>query len=69
MTTKDTLIRSYITTTSGMRGSFAVLVGDFIDENGNKFTEPIITSAFAGTAEDAIKDAKEWAKAEELPFV
>ena len=66
---KEKLIKQYITTTSGMRGSFAVLMGEFINEKGNKWHEPISTSPFSGTSEKARIDGKQWAEAEELEFI
>ncbi|MFA5151764.1 MAG: hypothetical protein WC554_04300 [Clostridia bacterium] len=65
---EERCIRRYITTTSGMRGSFAVLMGVFSDGKG-EWAEPILTSPFSGTSKEARKDADDWAKAEGLEVV
>lgn len=59
-------IKQFLTVSSGMRGSFAVLMGTFVDDKGRQYTEPILTSAFSGTSEEARRDANEWAEAEGL---
>jgi hypothetical protein len=58
------IINRYITVTSGMRGYFAVMI---TDEDG--FEQPDRTSPFSSQDKDeAIEDAKEWAKSECLSF-
>jgi hypothetical protein len=54
----------YITTTSGMRGWFAVMIDD-----SDGFPEPV-TSGIGSykTQAEAEVEARQWAKAEELPF-
>ncbi len=57
--------KRYITTTSGLRGFFAVV----IEEDYLGFAEPIITSPFSHPhKEQAERDAKEWAKSENIPY-
>ena len=58
----------YITTTSGMSGYFAILVGKFEDE-----PEPYYDIISTGigrykTKDEAIEEAKQWAEADELEF-
>ena len=65
---KERCIERYITVTSGLRGSFAVLVGVF-ECNGRTYSDVIQTSPFSGTSEQARQDAKDWAKAEELEVI
>jgi hypothetical protein len=54
----------YVTTTHGMRGYFAVLIDD-----SPGFPEPVNTGIGSyETPEGAKQEAKDWARAEELPY-
>lgn len=54
----------HVTVTSGLRGYFAVLIGNF-----DGFPEPIQTSPITcKTFKEAEQDAKYWAKAEGIPY-
>jgi len=54
----------YVTTTSGMRGFFAVLVDD-----SDGFPEPVQSGIGSyKTAEEAAGEAIDWARAEGLEF-
>ena len=61
---------TFITVTQGMSGYFAVMVGwswEEVEEEG--FYEPV-TTGFGRykEKEDAVREAKEWADAEELEY-
>jgi hypothetical protein len=54
----------YVTTTSGMRGCFAVLIDD-----SDGFPEPVQTGIGSyKTDTEAAREAKDWALAEGLEF-
>lgn len=54
----------YITTTHGMRGFFAVMIDD-----SDGFPDPFMTGHGSyKNSEDAKKEAKDWAKAEEMEY-
>jgi hypothetical protein len=56
----------YVTTTSGMRGRFAVLLA-WNEEQGG-FYEPMATGETCATFEEAQQYAKDWAEAEEVEY-
>ena len=54
----------YVTTTSGMRGWFAVLIDD-----SDGFPEPVNTGIGSyDDREGAVVEAKTWAEAEGIPY-
>jgi len=57
-----------ITTTEGMSGYFAVMIADYEDIDWNP---DIVTTGIGryNTKKEAIKEAKQWAESEELPYV
>lgn len=62
-------IRHWITTMFGGAGYFAVHVGMFKDDEIGEYQDVIQTGIGRyKTSERAIEEAKEWAKAENLPL-
>ena len=60
--------RPYITTTHGMSGYFAILVSWYEDEEGGMWDITQSGIGRYGKFEDAVREGKEWAAAEELEF-
>ena len=64
---KETLLHQYITTSYGMRGYFAVLIGRFRTRMGCTFDEPIMTGVGSYDSKEEVElEAREWAASEQI---
>jgi len=62
---KDKCIRQWVSITSGMRGTFPVLIGEFTDGR-NRWSEPIVSGTTCKDYKEALREAKAWADSENL---
>jgi hypothetical protein len=61
----------YITITCGIRGYFAVMRAEYLDDGETEWFEDNVQSGIGSYAsyDEAIQEAEEWARAEEIPVV